>query len=391
VTRRAFTLIEMMIVVALIVTLMTIAVRLAGIGGGADNRNRTIVRMQRLENCLSGYHAAFGSYPPVKLHGTRDIYQRVSSHGIQTDRRNESIWGWNEIGEQGERDAWSQVEAACRSQPVGCRFPYPEGYSEKIRILSEELKELANDPDSGVDDETRNKLTAGFDDGGTGSGGTGRFDENKDKVDWRNIQLFKFGLMSFVLPRYLVMMNGDAAFFTEYAQWTGNNVIPCDPFNGREYTTWRQVKEYADNSRARTDLAHLANIPSQAVCARWMPNLEGICQCNHKFVLFGVDIQDTTSAGELVRGNFGIEIFSPDNEGQGSYKDQYVLDGVTIQDGWWREFYYYSPAPYQTYTLWSAGPNGRTFPPWISRKKLSSKANECVGKWVHDDVVKMSY
>ena len=102
--RAGMSLIWLVPILALIVTLMTIAVRLAGIGGGADNRNRTIVRMQRLENCLSGYHAAFGSYPPVKLHGTRDIYQRVSSHGIQTDRRNESIWGWNEIGEQGERE-----------------------------------------------------------------------------------------------------------------------------------------------------------------------------------------------------------------------------------------------------------------------------------------------
>ena len=54
-------------------------------------------------------------------------------------------------------------------------------------------------------------------------------------------------------------------------------------------------------------------------------------------------------------------------------------------------FYYYSPAPYQTYILWSAGPDGRTFPPWISRDGLDNNANRCVSAWIEDDIVNMSH
>lgn len=398
--KKGFTLIELLVVIVVIVTLMTIVFRISGIGADADNYNRTIVRMQRLENCLSGYYAAFGSYPPVKLHGVRDIYQRVGAHGIQTGERNEGIWGWNPETftagkyQQAEAAAWNQVRAACVAQPVACRFPFPKGYSDLIRTVSDEMKEKASSGDEEYkdyweNDSTREKLMAGFDDGGSESGSSGRFSKNKDEVDWREIQLFKFGLMSFLLPRYLVMMNGADEFFTGgYAQWDENNVIPCDPFTGTTYNNWQQIKNYAGSNR-QNDLAHLANIPSQAVCARWMPNLEGICRCNHGFSLFGIDIR-SGDLSELRSDNINIEIFAPDDEKGGSTKDQYILDGVTLQDGWWRDFYYYSPEPFQTYTLWSAGKNGRTFPPWISRSHLSAKANQCVEVWTADDIVHMS-
>ena len=65
--KRGFTLIEMMVVIAVLVTLMAMTFRLANIGSDTEARTMTISRMQRLENALSGFHAAFGCYPPVKL------------------------------------------------------------------------------------------------------------------------------------------------------------------------------------------------------------------------------------------------------------------------------------------------------------------------------------
>ena len=104
--RKAFTLIELMIVVAVMAILMGLVFRLSSLGTDSHRRTVTIMRLQKLENCLSGYNAAFGSYPPVKLHGTRDIYATVSNHGIQEDNTNENIWNWNEIGEHNENLAW---------------------------------------------------------------------------------------------------------------------------------------------------------------------------------------------------------------------------------------------------------------------------------------------
>ena len=393
--KRAFTLIELLVVVVVLVTLMMIVFRLSSLGADSEYRNRTIVRLQRLENCLSGYYSAFGSYPPVKLHGTRDIYAQVGAHGIQTDNRNESIWGWSRIGEQAEYNAWRQVEAACRSQPVACRFPFPSGYHDLIVMISDEMRERANSGEEEFrgaweNEATKAKLVAGFDDGVASGGSTGRFDAKKDEIDWRNLQLFQFGLMSFLLPRYLVMMNGAQGFFTGgFKQWDSNNVMPSDPFTGITYNNWGQLRNYVENDN-KGDLAHVANIPSQAACARWMPNLERICICNYDRTIFGISLKDDRPWGELRSDNYGIEVFSPSTESAASIKDQYILDLITVQDGWWHDFYYYSPEPFQTYSLWSAGPNGRTFPPWISRMNLSAKASQCISLWTSDDIIRMS-
>ena len=82
--RKAFTLIEMLIVIAVLTTLMTIVFRLSSIGGDSWRRSETITRIQKLENCLSGYYAAFGSYPPVKLHGSRSINFAVGSRILRS-------------------------------------------------------------------------------------------------------------------------------------------------------------------------------------------------------------------------------------------------------------------------------------------------------------------
>ena len=81
--KKGFSLVEMLIVVTVLVTLMAITFRLGAIGGTSSYRNTTVSRLQRLENCLSGYYAAFGSYPPVPLQGrSRSIYTRVDENGV---------------------------------------------------------------------------------------------------------------------------------------------------------------------------------------------------------------------------------------------------------------------------------------------------------------------
>ncbi|MBQ5531567.1 MAG: type II secretion system protein, partial [Kiritimatiellae bacterium] len=94
---RGFTLVELMITIGVMVVLMGIVFRLAGISGDGRRKATTVSRLHRLENCLSGYYAAFGSYPPVKLHASRDIFKKVSDFGEQnsngTSQGNISNWG----------------------------------------------------------------------------------------------------------------------------------------------------------------------------------------------------------------------------------------------------------------------------------------------------------
>ena len=390
--KKAFTLVEMLIVVVVVVTLMTMTFRLGSISGSSSARNTTVARLQKLENCLSGYYAAFGTYPPVRLHGQRNPYLTVSSHGIQNSdgQENRSIFNWDadkfRRGEpnENEKKAWEQVNAACKSQPVDCQFPFPEGYGEFVDAHVELLQSEAADSDS-LSEARKQVFAAGWDDGV--SKNIGRFGSYQDKTEWRDLQLFKFGLMSFLLPRYLVMMKSDRSLYEDYAQWLDNNKLPCNPMTGQKYSNWGQVCNKS-TSKMKSDLAQVANIPSQAVCARWMPNLEGIVQTPHQTTLFGVNLTDESGGGWSADK---LEIYSPGSFDDDSTSGQYMLDFCTVRDGWGNEFYYYSPAPYQGYTLWSAGQNGRTFPPWISREELGSAENACVGAWIEDDIVNMSH
>ena len=375
----------MLIVVTVLVTLMAITFRLGAIGGPSSYRNATVARLQRIENCLSGYYAAFGTYPPVKLHGSRNYKLAVSSHGIQNvDGEEEELkWSWaNNRGSEDEKADWAKVQAACKAQPVDCRFPFPVGYGEFVGAISQDLQ---NNPPGDLSEEQKKVFAAGFDDGV--SNNRGRYSSYQNESEWREIQLFKFGLMSYLLPRYLVMMNSAEELYEDYNQWTGNNSLPADPLTGTTYSNWRELQRKATSDQS-TDIAHVANVPSQAVCSRWMPNLEGICSGNGTVKLFGVTV--TTGTADLRPGNADIEVYSPGGFDDDSTSGQYVLDGITVKDGWHREFFYYSPAPYQSYVLWSAGADGKTFPPWVSRDSLSSQANECIGLWVEDDIVSMS-
>ena len=369
----------MLIVVVVLVTLMSMVFRLGSVGGSSAARNRTISRLQRVENCLSGYYAAFGTYPPVALHGSRNIYAAVNSHGIQSDTQvNNNL-------------VWEQVDAACRSQPVDACFPFPDKYSSYVSTVSRALQEKANKGAQGderykkYDKET---LRQGFDD--ASGQNIGRFNPYSGESDWKNLQLFKFGLMSYLLPRYLVMINGDEAFL-EFDQWTSNNTLPRDPLNDDELT-WNQVREYQQSDNAE-DRARVSNIPSQAVTARWMPNLEGVVASQHTWNLYGINVSSTDdSEKNLSSDNPNIDIYEPGDFSKDSHSQQYVLDSVTVLDGWGKTFYYYSPAPYQSYVLWSAGPNGKTFPPWIplNSQTLSPTDRETVGSWVKDDIIQLS-
>lgn len=383
--KKAFTLIEMLIVVAVLVTLMTITFRLTSSAKENQKRNDTIMKLQRLENCLSGYYAAFGSYPQVALHGSRDIYASVDKTGMQDGGSNEGIFGWSNIGDDDEIDAWSQVRAACQAQPFGCEFPFNDGDKEMVDELAREIQALVSSGGPGSEQFSDSPNADIFRAGFFGADVDFFSGEQQNWDRWEKVQIFKFGLMSYLLPRYLVMMNADRNFYDKFAQWTGNNDMPCNPFDGETYDDWSDVSRDA-NSDMQADRARVANIPSQAVCARWIPNLEGCCYGMRLPTLYGVSLGSEAGINSDTAGYFNF--YHPDKGD--SLRNVYVLNMVTMTDGWYNEFFYYSPPPYQTYALWSGGPNGRTFPPWVARDKLSAQANECVRKWTEDDIIRMS-
>lgn len=400
--RKAFTLVELLIVVLVFVTLMSIVFRLSSIGSDSEARSRTIMTLQKVENCLSGYYAAFGSYPPVKVHGKRSYLYKVDTRGIQQlDEIEEGVL------------CWKRVKSACMSQPVAMNYPYAENMLGYVDVVADQLMELHKlFPDSRIG---KNQVLAkgGFD----GLKRLSSLNEKAGSSEWSDIQLFRFGLMSFLLPRYLIMMgrglgesgtsiSSDVDVFDNFAQWSENNEKPCRFEDGVPYQEWRDLAADLANPQERWKIQL---IPSQAVTARWMPNLAGLLVCDSpNVVFFGVNVAAVENSNLMVHEDADPVFFDAGDSQSGSDSNPvapYVLDGITCRDGWGQDIYYYSPAPYQSYRLWSAGPNGKTFPPWVSQEEIKElnqvkddQGNVVSGRdpeieisnWISDDIVQMS-
>ena len=389
--KRAFTLIELMIVVMVIAILTGIVFRLMGVSDDTAKRNTTIVRMQRLENCLSGYYAAFGNYPPVALEGrSRDYRTQVNDVGIQQTSmalKNGGVTPENAM-------------AACKAQPVCAYFPFDESECPAIKEVAKLVVKKHNSDDPSFkafrDDPKCGELFDGLEQ-------PSMLNAKSGKREWPHTQVFQFGLMSYLVPRYLVMMDRGttspstkrAGMYDEFAQWYENNQLPCRFDDGTPYGSWAELVQ--DLSREPWKVALM---PSQQACLRWLPNLEGSCSIgfNCDRVAFSISLKDRNQVGAsgcTVGALAKPKLFTAGNSQAGLTSPAtqcYVLNSISMVDGWSVELLYYSPAPYQGYRLWSAGPNGATFPPWVSEEEIATlqNANE-VRSWMVDDIVHMSY
>lgn len=388
--KRAFTLVELLVVVVVIVTLMGVAFRLGSAGSTATRVSKTVECLQKVENCLAGFYAAYGSYPPVPLHGSRDYTYQANSYKIQKID-NDTHWTGDLSGN------WGGVEAACRSQPVGFGFPFPPGAKASVERISEVLRKRAQSNDSRNKKFRDNKaLLAGF----TALTDNSMISGKGSKPEWKDTQVCKLGLMSYLLPRVLVLFDskngGDFnnSFYDileNQRQWSSSNELPVDFDTGQPYGNWEDV--YMEMTRKKK-LWKIALQPSQMVCARWLPNLAGIVAGAATEPLYGVALHNGSA------GSLGV---SPDNptpnlysadiqQGGDTLTQQYILREMSILDEWKNELYYYSPPPHQSYVLWSAGPNGKTFPPWVPDEELAAldaADRKTALDWMSDDIVHM--
>ena len=351
---RGFTLVELLIVTVVIAILMAIVFRLAGMGGESAARAKTISRLQKLSNAVSAYYAAFGSYPPVPLQGrSRDIHTRVNGntmgYGIQGPASERSEGSWDK----------KQIEAACRAQPVGAGYPLDPETTEDADLAT--MAEVYHIKRYHVID-----------------GNVGSFREG---TEWSENNVFMFGLMSFLLPRYQFMLDGKQELYG-FKAWLENNRVPY-LLDGSRPDGWEKVQQDLRNSDLKMT-ALVRQMPSQAVCERWMQNFAGIVDTypfRTRTKFFGIQTQVPESeifneADWLVFGAGGYD----------SDDSAYANNLKTVRDGWGKEFYYYSLPPYQSYLLWSSGPNKLTFPPWIDKTTLTGNQLNDVNNWTADDI-----
>lgn len=376
--KKAFTLIELLVVTVVIALLASIMFKLAGSVQGKSELQTTIIRMQKLENCLSGYYAAFGCYPPVPLQGrSRNPFYPMKLSG---GKLGPLLQDTSAQPNYGNYD-YQSVEAACRSQPVAAVFPYSQeiirqnngqspadGWNEQVRWLME------NDPEMA---KAYEPYTAGTPfKGDSGSGNIGNLGDWR----WADRQKFSFGLMSFLLPRYLLMMGCENSELYALYQWDGNNSLPCRFDSGVPYASWAELNDELrvdpESNQGQTNRRRVELIPSQSVTQRWLPNLEGICMTPASAEFYGIDVKGESPPVDPRHPELVAKyVYLPGGTGLSP-------NFLTVTDGWQNEFFYYSPPPYQSYRLWSAGPNMVTFPPWFTEEEMKEHKDKMMSYMV---------
>ena len=379
ITGRGFTLVELLVTVLVMVVLMGVSFRLMHGGDDAVARSRTHDRLQRLQNCLSGYRAAFGHYPAVPLHGVRDIYLEANDYGIQTSRRTSKV-------------VWRNVRAAILSQPVTTEFPFDtEDKAAKADVAEASAADVAwskATKSRGGDATAVTVYAKGYKPFSASLVAT-----QKNQTSWRDVQVFRYGLLSYLLPRAQFMLFGEKLVYEKYAQWPYQNELAeyYDPETGKPLkSTWSSLAAALRTDDGADRKAILAS-RSQVACARWLPNLKGIVRGGGTY--YGIDTSDGKAFRERedeLRDAEAADLLIHASGKPDAPKTAYVLDGLTVLDGWENEFYYYSPAPHRTCRIWSAGSDRRTLPPWIDPVAAASDPElKTALAWTRDDLVSL--
>jgi len=345
----AFTLIEMMVVVAIIGILIAGVFKLLSAAGANNQRADTVSKIERLQNALSGFYSEYGTYPPVGQYTLPDPF------ASQTDDYGDAVDG-SKLNEEACR-------LACRSQPLAFEGPYVESLDAYINARFNGRLMSVNTVLGNLNWETKAEYKWCD-------------PENTDN----EVKLFKFGALSFLLPRVEVMCSGSLMDsgsdcpkieFFKSKQWKVNNT---------------QAKVTAKDDTGVRRALEAQRVRENQAMARWLPNFEGII-IGGKNNLLGIDTADHDNVYPRFSADYNIGKGYSSKAGS-----DYVLATMTIHDGWGHELYYYSAPPYQSYRIWSAGGDNKTFPPWIPLNSISSSADRLtISGWIADDIVRFDH
>ena len=366
--KQAFTLIELMIVVSVITILMLATFQLFRAAAHSKKVAETKARLERIQNALSGYFAAYGQYPPVPFyadlnpdnnHCDPDYVDRVK-FGNDNDG----------VGVPYYMLAWearAQVTARC-VQPIAFEFPPPRSMDE---VIPTRFKDPNDWRTGGMDVQSVNQVDQQY---------------KYEDINWNTTKVFKFGLVSFLIPKLQVVGIPGSPTATDWgapsqrlflsAQWINQSTDPTRKPGGT------MDKDFLDKMGKQLAAENEA-------CAKWLPNLAGTI----------------AGSGEITRDVLGIPIWTGGWGHKGGLQPRSMTLSTgqsrpvavwvaTILDAWHNEFFYYSPPPYQSYRIWSAGDDGKTYPPWIQSNEgdyLKSDKDgprwKKIAKWKKDDIV----
>jgi len=343
--KQAFTLVEIMVVVSVIAILALASFRLMKAAAHNKKVAETQARMERLQNALSGYYAQYGHYPPVPFYSSMNP---------------EEARNFDSNGVLGNNFA-AKAKWASRAQPMAYEYP-PPAYADQNFIDVIFNRNLQQG-----DGRTKDMFSSGI---------AAQFDPKNPAWD-EGPKAFKFGLLSFLLPRL------EVANFAENSLIRDTVVFSIPQWLEHNPATPQGLPKTQGNNAAFSRAMQAQRLAENEACARWLPHLEHTINGLGAPIL-GVNIWSGTTQSADDGGGFQKRV----TRLAGGGDDLIATMSATCVDAWYNSFYYHSLPPYQSYILWSAGPDGNTFPPWIDSKDPYYIANKkAILEMIKDDIV----
>ncbi|MBR1609425.1 MAG: prepilin-type N-terminal cleavage/methylation domain-containing protein [Kiritimatiellae bacterium] len=169
-----------------------------------------------------------------------------------------------------------------------------------------------------------------------------RNSDKKNEVLWSETPLFTFGLLSFFLPRY----NGFVHDSNDSEATMGRYPYTFAGIDNGTRKRDQALKQYVNFNKFADGKAHGDTERDLAAVRRILPLLGGKLKYDDSCV---------ESYG-IIESDIRIH---PNNTGQGS-QTEFTNRIYFVRDAWYNWIHYRSLPPYETYKIWSNGPDGKT-------------------------------
>lgn len=150
-------------------------------------------------------------------------------------------------------------------------------------------------------------------------------------------RVFTFGLLSYFFPRFTGHASSSPAAFL------GSNSASA-PRAEDLFTEGKSINQWSDYNERKIGIAIGDIVQNIESSRRILPFLGASLNSSGSVASYGIVRVEPTE-----------EISVPGSPGL-TYRNMYL----TIQDGWDRDLFYESRPPYDSYKLWSAGPDGNS-------------------------------
>ena len=361
--KQAFTLIELMVVVSVITILMLATFKLLQAAATAKKVAETRARMERIQNALSGYFAAYGQYPPVPAYCSLDPRKNTvfpDMVGYEDKNGIKTLTPGRTVGNGSDDGDWeSRAQLTARYyQPIAFQYPTPQSWDKNIPLTFADWN-----PAVQAVNQVRNQVDAGSD-------------------DWTSTKVFKFGLLAFLLPRSEIAGVPSSPTAGQSDGAPHPDLFVKKQWISQSFDPTRKPGELMDPTFF--NLMRRQRAAENIACAKWLPHLQKTL--SGVGTVLGIDLH---CPGESY-ADAGLQVRSMKLT-TGNYVPVAMLV-VTATDAWHHDFYYYSAPPYTSYRIWSAGPNGQTYPPWIASNEGDYIYNggtrrSKIVEWTKDDIV----